>query len=242
MKRLILLLLFIPYILSAQLVPGVVSSSGSSTNSLLTDLVAFYPLNETTGTTAIDDYASYDLTNTGATINQTVGSEVGYQFATDDYVGNYDGFEYSGAFSLSLRIYTSYTGAYHSPIGNYHWTGDGYDLMIEQTTGHLLWAVRSATNGSAEIDGNTNIANSAWHNVVCVYDGSYIRLYVDGTAATPTAYSATITYTSSNRFCLGTRENGDNHYTGYIRNVAIYSRALTAAEVTTLNSNNGDPY
>lgn len=242
MKKLILLLLFIPYILSAQLVPGVISSSSSTTNSLLTGLVAYYPLNETSGTTAIDDYASYDLTNSGAAVNQTVGGEVGYQFAPNDYVGNYDGFEFAGAFSLSLRIYTSYTGAYHAPIGNYHWTGDGYDLMVEQTTGHLLWSVRNLSSGSSELDGNVNVANSAWHNVVCIYDGSYLRLYVDGTAATPVAHTYAPSFNAANRFCIGTRENDDNYFTGYIRNVSLYNRALTAAEVSTLNSNNGRPY
>jgi hypothetical protein len=243
MKRLIVVLsILVSVNLSGQIVPGVVASSGGTTNTLLNGLLAFYPLNETSGTTAIDDFSTYDLTNSGATINQTVGGEVGYQFAPNDYVGNYNGFKFTTAFSLSLRINTTYTGAYHAPIGNYHWTGDGYDLIVEQSTGHLLWAVRNSTNGEAELDGNVNIANGSWHNVVCIYDGSYIRLYVDGVAATPMAFSYTITYNSANRFCIGTRENDDNFFTGYIRNVSIYNRALTATEVSTLNTNNGRPY
>jgi len=239
-KLLIVLAIFISVNTSAQIVPGVFGSATTS-STLLNGLVSFWPLDETTGTTAYDAIGSTNLTNSGATINQSVGGATCYQFAPNDYVGNYNGFKYTTAFSLSLMMYTSYTGAYHAPIGNYHWTGDGYDLIIEQTTGHLLWAVRDNPDGNAEIDGNVNVANSAWHHIVCIYDGSYIRLYVDGTAATPVAFSYTITYNAANRFCIGTREVDDNYYTGYIRNVGVYNRALTADEVTILDSQDGDP-
>ena len=231
-------------ITTAQTVPGVFASAitAAPTSTLTNGLVSYWKFDETSGTTANDDWGTTDLTNSGATVNQAGTSGTSYQFAPNDYVGNIEAFKYTTAFSLSLMIRTSNTTGNEAPIGNFHWTGDGYDLVRMATTGYLEWTLRNSTSGSALVEYTTNVADGNWHHVACIYDGSYARLYVDGVAATPVAFSYTISYNAANRFCIGTRENDDNFYTGYIDEICVYNRALTASEVSELDTNNGKPY
>jgi len=211
--------------------------------SLFNGLVSYWKLDETLANSAIDSMGYQNLNVQGATVNQSGIVGTSYQFTPDQYIGKVDNFKFTTSFSVSLWIKTNTTSNYESPIGNFHWTGDGWDLVRMQTTGYLEWSLRSNGNDSAIVEYNTNVADNNWHHVVCIYDGTYARMYVDNTECTPVAFSYTITYNANNRFCIGTREDGDNHWTGYIDEVGIWDRALNANEVSYLyNSGSGRSY
>jgi hypothetical protein len=82
--------------------------------------------------------------------------------------------------------------------------------------------------------GTSNVLSGAWHHVIGTYDGSTIKIYVDGIlqaskswssgldGATATAYIGQDDYDSSRRF------------TGLIDDVRIYNRALSADEIKRL--------
>jgi len=76
---------------------------------------------------------------------------------------------------------------------------------------------------------------SRWYHIVMVYDGAFLRPYVDGAAKTPVSYSGGITYSAGRMLRIG----GFSNYTlqrfpGLIDDVRIYSRALSAGEVKAL--------
>lgn len=85
-----------------------------------------------------------------------------------------------------------------------------------------------------------NIWDGQWHAVAGVYDGSSVRLYVDGAeVGSPTdATGSAIDYALSDT----TFEVGNFHacsgfgYTGAIDEVSVYGRALSAAEIASLQS------
>jgi hypothetical protein len=83
-----------------------------------------------------------------------------------------------------------------------------------------------------------NVWNGAWHQVTGTYDGSTVRLYVDGLeVGTGIAATGDIDYSSelnNGAFIIGNDPSFGFGYSGGIDEVKLFDRALTAEEV--LNS------
>jgi hypothetical protein len=77
---------------------------------------------------------------------------------------------------------------------------------------------------------STTIVNTGnWFHAAATYDGSTVKIYVNGVLESTTARSGTITAGAKN---IGSSSGGGSEYfNGTIDNVKIYNRALSAAEV-----------
>jgi hypothetical protein len=97
-------------------------------------------------------------------------------------------------------------------------------------------------NGFAEIKAETIIDSNFWYNLIGIYDGRTIKLYVNGELAGIENLSGAI---SANDLPLtfGERSTGGLPFTGYLSNIQIYGRALNQTEIETiyLNGLPGDP-
>jgi hypothetical protein len=69
-----------------------------------------------------------------------------------------------------------------------------------------------------------------WHLLTGTYDGTMLKLYVDGAQVATTAKSGRIA-ASPDALSIGSRSGLANHFDGLIDETRIYRRALTAAEV-----------
>jgi|GEM_PF-937707 len=84
-------------------------------------------------------------------------------------------------------------------------------------------------------NGNVKVQPGQWHHVCGTYDGSQIRLYVDGVLDATQAYTGGIT-TNSYDLCIGQNlEGGDPFWDGLIDDVCIYNHALSDDEVALLH-------
>jgi signal peptidase I len=72
-----------------------------------------------------------------------------------------------------------------------------------------------------------------WHFVVGVYDGSLVRLYIDGTQVASAAASGALATTAA---ALTVSENSGNSLGGDVDEVAVWNRALSGTEISTLYS------
>ncbi len=110
------------------------------------------------------------------------------------------------------------------------------------TTGDLRFFVRNAAGTTSSAASATTVAaDGLWHHVVGVCDeaGGHVYLYLDGNllkSGTITAGSGLLASTMP--LTIGARESGNNNpfycdfqFYGYIDDVAIYNKALTAAQV-----------
>jgi len=70
-----------------------------------------------------------------------------------------------------------------------------------------------------------------WHHMVGTYDGTDIKLYVDGVLVKTTNFPNAVNYSSVN-FAFGYFNS--QYWQGKLDNVKLYNRALTAADVTAL--------
>lgn len=74
---------------------------------------------------------------------------------------------------------------------------------------------------------------TTWMHIAFTWDGSTIRLYVNGVLDASTSYSSTLN-TNNEPLYIGGNPSRDNGFEGTIDDSRMYNRELTAAEVTTI--------
>ena len=75
---------------------------------------------------------------------------------------------------------------------------------------------------------------NTWYHAAATYDGTTMRLYLNGTEVGSVAKSGSISRGRNSSVDLGRSPDGSNYLRGAIDDVRIYSSALTAAEVAAL--------
>lgn len=108
-------------------------------------------------------------------------------------------------------------------------TGKGYGLVHTTGTAVGFW-VNHFTNNAVY----ANISSGDWHHVVGTYDKQNVKLYVDGILAGSDPYTSSISYGSESINIGHGSGSAAFPWNGAIDDVAIFSRALTAAEILTL--------
>ena len=81
--------------------------------------------------------------------------------------------------------------------------------------------------------------NGTWHHVAGTYDGSDVRLYIDGVERHSTPHTGTIDNQAYSLNIGRNAEEADRFYNGAIDEVCIYARALSAVEILFLHNNPG---
>ncbi|MDE1850095.1 MAG: hypothetical protein KGI00_05200 [Candidatus Micrarchaeota archaeon] len=217
------------------------------------NLVAWWPMNLGYGANVLDTGVSKAfignamtpfnaLANLGATVNAS--------WAKPNYVGSFDG-------------NTSYVGIPHSTLINNisngkvsvsTWvklpsssscisttvpcyifsteapSGHGYVLAVFQGQAAIV------TSGVAWIISNAIVNNSAWHNVVGVWNGSSEYVYVDG-ALVKTGSAAFSSTPAGSEIGAGCGTSGCyRFFQGQIADVQVYNAGLTAGQVKQIYS------
>ncbi|MCK4401314.1 laminin G domain-containing protein, partial [bacterium] len=102
-----------------------------------------------------------------------------------------------------------------------HWSHDGKAHFFLGHGGALYY----------QVVGTTILTNTGWHHLAGTYDGSWMRLYVDGVEeGTPVNQVFTIPTTATD-LTIGSWSPGSHPFHGAIDEVRIYKRALSADEI-----------
>jgi hypothetical protein len=210
------------------------------------DLVARWTLNEAMGTTVADVSGN---ANTGTVYGATWREDPsGFKltFDGDDFVAIANSGSLNVPASLTLALWNksgpqqpwSYALAKpHNGEAGIYWIGTGSN----ETT--LNVGVRHG----AKDDDLTLVAYDApfifdnrWHHIAMTFDGSHVRLYVDGSELSSRAAKAATLHSNDQGVSLG-RYNSELglYWQGALDDVRIYSRALSTAEVEELANGTG---
>ncbi|MBT4407232.1 MAG: hypothetical protein HOC79_05100, partial [Euryarchaeota archaeon] len=93
--------------------------------------------------------------------------------------------------------------------------------------------------------GGGNLSNSAvtadkWNLVTMTYDGSAVKLYINGSLDFTHTVTDNFTQDYMGNFYIGARSDGAEPYNGKLDEIAIWNEAITANEIAALY-NSGDP-
>lgn len=122
-------------------------------------------------------------------------------------------------------------------------TGGGdkemYILYMDDAN-HWRAFVRNAAGSYGLINGSTTISNGTWYHVACTYDGSNVRLYVNGVQeGSDSALTGNIKNTTDDPIYIGVDPTsgpatGDKGFDGSVSDIFIIKRALSLNEIKTL--------
>lgn len=119
----------------------------------------------------------------------------------------------------------------------HHSNGEGYGLDYKQSTGFFEFRVYDGTNNSEIAAPGTGVtaATGVWYHLVGTYDGSTVKMYVNGVLRGTASSTTPIDYTTSVPVRIGRSSDSSSNYTnGLIDETRIYNRSLNNNEVSQL--------
>jgi hypothetical protein len=123
-------------------------------------------------------------------------------------------------------------------------SGSGWrTVVLKEDAGGLAYALYSATTASrpavyvhtnvdVELNGTAAVPLNTWTHLAVTYDGSTLRMFVNGVQVSSRALTGSMPATSS-PLRIGGNSVWGEYYRGLIDEVRIYNRALTGAEIQT---------
>jgi hypothetical protein len=200
--------------------PAAADATGSAHNATYEDGVAFYLPGP-----AAKGMAAAETTNraahfAGGRLRATLG-EIGATYTVELWAWN--------GLPNDARPVTGYlfsSGAESDKLAPGDHLGIGGTAMAR---GCLLFFNGNTAN--QVIAGKNPLEPKSWNHVALVRDGAKVAIYLNGRAEPEATGEASVTRGSSDPFFIGGRSDNFANFEGKIDEVAIYPRALPAAEI-----------
>jgi hypothetical protein len=148
--------------------------------------------------------------------------------------------------AISIEAWIKSSGEGKTDLGRYRYlVAKGIDpdaasyALYTGPTGGLFFFIYDGTHAAAlSPDAGRGIWDGKWHHVAGTFDGSAVRLYVDGSQVghgTPSALKINYNMPAGNDLFIGNYFwPGNWGFTGAIDELSIYNRALSASEIQTI--------
>lgn len=221
---------------------------------LTTDLVAYYKLDETSGSTAYTSIGDYNLTHFNSpTINQTgkIDKSVLYSASSSQYSKVDSNMKWTGFTNRTISGWIYLTSL---PANN-----TCYDLfsLSNGSNGRALHIPYCNSSGTYTIAGAIDRVMQAqygfpititldvntWYFVAVVFNNNNVQLFLNDTNGVNTSVTQSNGSSSNNSFRIGTRYDNSYYSNAKIDEVGVWSRALSSSEIAKLyNSGNGLSY
>ncbi len=203
--------------------------------------VAYYRLDETSGTTLHDSSANgYNLTlaGSGTTLNVAGAingdTDTAIQYNGSGYACNTTSNSLSGTFTVEAWVNPSATGSTYGIVGSRE--SSDYSFDMSYISGQFHADIGNGTSWltqTANTTASTYTTLNAWYHVVYVVTPTGYTVYVDGVNAGSNSYtSATpLLFNSSHNLCVGASGSNLNNFKGKIDEVAVYNTALSSTQI-----------
>jgi hypothetical protein len=213
------------------------SNVAQATVQLAGQPVLYYRFDEASGTTALDSSGNNNtgtLSGDAMHVQGLPGFGNGLHFNGTGYVMANDSSSLDPTSQITVSAWINadtWANGNHRILQKSTDDSDNqYRLLVEGG------ALKFDITGLGTAQTTTLPSTGAWHNVTGTYDGSTIKLYVDGSLVASQAASGQIPVTNGPLF-VATKNAGapaGDHFVGTIDEVRIYARALTQAQIQLL--------
>lgn len=116
--------------------------------------------------------------------------------------------------------------------------GQAYNLSIGIiTAGNIEFNTYDGASWFSASGLSSLLTANAWNHLVGTYNGTTLKLYVNGTQTGTTATPSSLNYTGPNGLFFGDYDNnglGANFYSGRLADIGIWNTALTQGEISAL--------
>jgi len=203
-------------------------------------LVGYWQMNEASGTALADSKGSATLTLAGTyTVNQAsfapAGKCVSFGGATAAAAAVAAALQPANVTAEIWVKPTTVTDVRSLICSNlYPGSGNiGYELgwnITGSNTNSLQFGGLSGGWHTTTLGGSFGVTLGQWNHVVGTYDGTNLKLYVNGALQATTAWAGPLAY-QSQVFAVGRQHSGNSLSAALVDECAIYNVALTAAQV-----------
>jgi hypothetical protein len=201
-------------------------------------LVGQWNLDEGSGTTAADSSGlgnNATLVGTPTWVSGVHGGAIKLN-GTTDYLTVPDAASLDATTALTIAAWVKPTKVatqylIKKAVSN---TTNGYELGLS-SSGKAFVRLNQATKADTyRVDSTTSYpTNGTWIHLAATYDGTTIRLYVNGTLEGSTTGPASIT-TNTLALALGAEPAGTRPFAGTLDDIRTYTTTLTPTQITTL--------
>jgi hypothetical protein len=199
-------------------------------------LVAWWKLDETAGTIAFD---SSDNGIDGTLQGNPQWVEGMIKGALDfdgdgDYVdcGNDAILNFDDEITVSAWVYIrSITTAWMSAVAKGE---NAWRLSVNGTSQTIHFGITYWSNANYATNGTIDVPFNEWHHLTGTFDGTDIKLYIDGVLDSTTAGTSGMGISSTNLLIGENPEATGRYWDGLIDEVGVFNRAFTIAEIQSL--------
>ena len=224
-------------------VTGIIPNTVRDVSASDDGLVGYWSFDEGSGSTVYDSSANNNHgTIYGATWTTGIsGSALSFD-GWDDYVdcgtdssldltnvGTVEAWAYLDSYDSHYRYHPNIAGK----GANAGWDCPGYTLWVRYDNPQGVYGHISAASGGSDFIGISygKPSTGVWHHYVFTWDGNYLRAYIDGEQYGDPVEQTSISNSAGKKFLMATSSFRDNYYHGFIDEVRVYNRALTASEI-----------
>ncbi|MFA6446202.1 MAG: LamG-like jellyroll fold domain-containing protein, partial [Candidatus Paceibacterota bacterium] len=194
-------------------------------------LIGYWPFD---GDVTDKSSGGHDLTDSGTSnISGALGSARNFNGTVKLSYSDNTPFNFgTSPFSVNVWVKTTVSGAYPYVMAT-----------LPESSPYKGWAIRQHSDDSIQLYQNSDIGigstghvnDGNWHMLTIKRDSTYLYLYIDGVLDTYNTNINTDISGQSGEFDIGQRYlQGSHLWNGGIDEVAIWNRALSADEITTL--------
>jgi len=167
--------------------------------------------------------------------NQSKFSNYSMDFDGSSYidVGNANELNITESITISAWVKASSSSTDRCYVSKRGTSGNAYQISqyTNKAIGLSIWI---GGGNRKDLLGTTNHVQDVWYHVVGTYDGSYMRVYVNGVEENNQAQTGSID-TTTNSFRIAADNYSSTYwFNGQITEVSIFDYALSSSQVTTL--------
>lgn len=197
------------------------------------DVVGYYGLDTGTGVVAYDETGGSNdgrLVSSPSWVTGKIGSSL--SFSGSNYVNAPDDSQTST--NLSFSGWLNADSFSNGPTAFGRFTGSGSsngEWMVSQGAGNTITAtLRMGATNYVAMASLPSI--NVWHHISGSYDGTNLRLYVNGAIADTEFVNGGNLPTVSTALTIGSRATGTNGWVGEVDELKVYSKALSDREIS----------